>query len=57
MILTSLAVGSGVALAFSGPGNGPWLFAHKASFILWRHSMLWLTGCWKIWRRYCGDGC
>jgi hypothetical protein len=36
VILTSLAVlGSGAALAFSGPGNGPWLFAHKASFVLW----------------------
>ena len=36
VILTSLAVlGTGVALAFSGPGNGPWLFAHKASFVLW----------------------
>jgi hypothetical protein len=36
VIVTSLAVlGSGVALAFSGPGNGPWLFAHKASFVLW----------------------
>ena len=36
VILTSLAVlGSGVALAFSGPRNGPWLFAHKASFVPW----------------------
>jgi hypothetical protein len=36
VIATSLAVlGTGVMLAVAGPGNGPWLFLHKASFILW----------------------
>src|SRR5215469_2347884 len=36
VILTSLAVlGTGVILAVAGPANGPWLFLHKASFILW----------------------
>lgn len=37
VILTSLAVlGTGVMLAVVGPGNGgPWLFLHKASFVLW----------------------
>jgi hypothetical protein len=36
VIATSLAVlGTGVALAVVGPDNGPWLFLHKASFILW----------------------
>jgi hypothetical protein len=36
VILTSLAVlGTGVALAVTGPGAGPWLLLHKASFILW----------------------
>lgn len=36
VILTSVAVlGTGVILAVSGPGSGPWLFLHKASFILW----------------------
>jgi hypothetical protein len=36
VILTSLAVlGTGIILAVAGPGNGPWLFLHKASFILW----------------------
>lgn len=35
VILTSLAVlGTGVILAVAGP-SGPWLFLHKASFILW----------------------
>jgi hypothetical protein len=37
VILTSVAViGTGVMLAVTGPGNsGPWVFLHKASFILW----------------------
>jgi len=33
---TSLAVlGTGVALAVTGPGNSQWIFLHKASFVLW----------------------
>lgn len=51
VILTSLAVlGSGVALVFSGPGNGPWLFAHKASFVLWFGCMSVhvLTYAWRL---------
>lgn len=36
VVLTSVAVlGTGIILAVAGPGNGPWLFLHKASFILW----------------------
>ncbi|HEY2522247.1 MAG TPA: hypothetical protein VGJ19_19205 [Streptosporangiaceae bacterium] len=36
VIATSLAVlGTGVALAVVGPDNGPWLFLHKVSFIVW----------------------
>jgi hypothetical protein len=36
VILTSLAVlGTGVVLAIAGPGSGPWLLLHKASFVLW----------------------
>jgi hypothetical protein len=36
VLATSLAVlGTGVALAFAGPGAGPWLFLHKATFVLW----------------------
>jgi hypothetical protein len=27
--------GSGIALAFVGPGKGPWLFLHKGSFVVW----------------------
>ncbi len=36
VIVTSVAVlGTGVILAVVGPGSGPWLLLHKASFILW----------------------
>lgn len=36
VIGTSVAVlGTGVALGVVGPDNGPWLFLHKASFVLW----------------------
>jgi hypothetical protein len=36
VIATSAAVlGTGVVLAFVGPGNSTWMFLHKASFILW----------------------
>jgi hypothetical protein len=36
VILTSLAVlGTGVALAIAGPGNGQWLMLHKLSFLAW----------------------
>jgi hypothetical protein len=36
VILTSVAVlGTGIVLSIVGPGNGQWLFLHKASFILW----------------------
>jgi hypothetical protein len=40
VILTSVGViGSGVALALVGPGPSPWLFLHKATFILWFGAM------------------
>ncbi len=36
VIATSAGVlGTGVLLAVAGPGRGPWLLLHKASFILW----------------------
>lgn len=42
VIATSVGViGSGVALAFTGPGSGAgtWLFLHKATFVLWFGAM------------------
>lgn len=36
VLAMSLGVlGTGVALAFTGPQAGPWLFLHKATFVLW----------------------
>jgi len=51
VILTSLAVlGSGVMLGIVGPGPGPWLFLHKASFVLWFGCMSLhvLTYVWRL---------
>jgi hypothetical protein len=40
VVLTSCGViGTGIALAFTGPGSGPWLLAHKALFVLWFGAM------------------
>ncbi len=40
VILTSLSViGTGVMLAFTGPGPSIWLVAHKAAFVLWFGAM------------------
>jgi hypothetical protein len=40
VILTSLAViGTGVMLALAGPGQGVFLLAHKAAFVLWFGAM------------------
>jgi hypothetical protein len=51
VILTSLAVlGTGVALALTGREIGPWLFLHKASFVLWFGAMTLhvLTYAWRV---------
>lgn len=41
VMITSIGVvGSGVALAFVGPGPSLWLFAHKAFFVLWFCAMI-----------------
>jgi len=39
LLLTAGVFGTGVMLAVTGPGRGPWLFLHKASFILWACAM------------------
>ena len=40
VMVTSVGVlGSGVALAFVGPGQSLWLLAHKAFFVLWFGAM------------------
>jgi len=35
VLLTACIFGSGIMLAVSGPGNGPWLTIHRLSFIAW----------------------
>lgn len=35
MLLTAAVFGSGIMLAVSGPGRGPWLVIHKLSFFAW----------------------
>ena len=41
ILLTAAVFGSGVmlAVAVAGPGQGPWLLLHRASFILWFGAM------------------
>jgi len=40
VMVTSLAVlGTGVALAVTGPASTQWIFLHKASFVLWFGAM------------------
>jgi hypothetical protein len=51
VIITSLAVlGTGVALGVAGPGAGPWLLLHKASFVVWFGVMTIhvLTYAWQL---------
>ena len=40
ILLTAAVFGSGVMLAVAGPGQGPWLLLHRASFILWFCAMI-----------------
>jgi hypothetical protein len=59
VIVTSLAVlGTGVALAVAGPHAGPWLFLHKASFVLWFGVMAIhvLVYAWRLPRILLGHG-
>ena len=35
MLLTACVFGSGILLAVTGPGDGPWLSVHRISFIAW----------------------
>ncbi|MGH3202412.1 MAG: hypothetical protein ACRDOA_14330 [Streptosporangiaceae bacterium] len=35
MLSTACVFGSGIMLAVTGPGNGPWLTVHRLSFIAW----------------------
>jgi hypothetical protein len=51
VLITSVGViGTGVALAFAGSSVGPWLFLHKAFFVLWFGVMTIhvLTYVWRL---------
>ena len=58
VLVTSVAVvGTGVILALSGPGGHPWLFLHKAAFVLWFGAMTVhvLAYVWRLPRLARGD--
>lgn len=60
VILASVGViGSGIALALTGPGSGAslWLFLHKATFVLWFGVMTIhvLAYVWRLPRHISGD--
>jgi hypothetical protein len=51
VLITSVGViGTGVVLAFAGSSAGPWLFLHKAFFVLWFGVMTIhvLTYVWRL---------
>jgi hypothetical protein len=59
VIVTSVGVlGTGVALAVVGPRSGPWLFLHKATFVLWFAVMTVhvLAYAWRLPRILAGAG-
>lgn len=59
VIITSVAVlGTGVALAVTGPNAGPWLLFHKATFVLWFGVMTIhvLAYAWRLPRILLGAG-
>ena len=57
VVLTGAVLGTGILLALLGPDSGPWLFLHKASFVLWiavtsLHVLVYL---WRVPRLIAGD--
>lgn len=55
--LTATVLGTGILLALAGPDSGPWLFLHKASFVLWFAvtSLHVLAYIWRVPRLIAGD--
>ncbi len=39
IVLSAAVIGTGVMLAYAGRNIGPWLFLHKATFVLWFGAM------------------
>jgi hypothetical protein len=55
--LTAAVLATGIVLALIGPDRGPWLFLHKASFVLWFAitSLHVLVYVWRVPRLVVGD--
>lgn len=55
--LTGAVLCTGIMLAFLGPDSGPWLFLHKASFVLWFAvtSLHVLVYIWRVPRLIAAD--
>jgi hypothetical protein len=49
MLSTACVFGSGIMLAVTGPGNGPWLTVHRISFIAWA-SFITIHVLTYVWR-------
>lgn len=57
VVLTAAVLGTGIVLVLVGPDSGPWLFLHKASFVLWLAvtSLHVLVYLWRVPRLIAGD--
>jgi hypothetical protein len=57
MVLSVAVIGTGVLLGYSGSSPGPWLFLHKATFVLWFGAMTIhvLAYAWRLPRVLGGD--
>jgi len=55
--LTAAVLGTGILLLLVGRDSGPWLFLHKASFVLWFAitSLHVLVYAWRVPRLIAGD--
>jgi hypothetical protein len=57
IVLSVAVIGTGVMLGYAGRSAGPWLFLHKASFVLWFGAMTIhvLAYGWRLPRMLSGD--
>jgi hypothetical protein len=57
IVLSVAVIGTGVMLGYAGRNIGPWLFLHKATFVLWFGAMTIhvLAYAWRLPRMLSGD--
>ena len=57
IVLSMAVIGTGVMLGYAGANVGPWLFLHKATFVLWFGAMTVhvLAYAWRLPRMLTGD--